>query len=143
MDKSLMTPFCCGIQANWIDNGPRLQYFMCGECRQEVLAPLSPLEEPPTAATPVNLNLEPLIAPNEDPWVAFKAAYAAGTHMQYLGFKWKYPLAECAAAPRQLEEDEKEDDAWYAMVSRVSALIRDGEDEEDSVYSEMNEPQGD
>ena len=31
-----MSPTCCGGPAVWVDNGPRLQYFYCQECKQEV-----------------------------------------------------------------------------------------------------------
>jgi hypothetical protein len=31
------TPFCCGIEASWVNNGPNLQYFYCKECKNEVI----------------------------------------------------------------------------------------------------------
>lgn len=27
---------CCGIDSRFVDNGPRLQYYFCDECRKEV-----------------------------------------------------------------------------------------------------------
>lgn len=34
-------PSCCGTAARWIDNGPRLQYWLCDECKKEVTEPES------------------------------------------------------------------------------------------------------
>lgn len=29
-------PECCGKKARWVNNGPRLEYWYCGECKTEV-----------------------------------------------------------------------------------------------------------
>lgn len=31
-----MTPLCCNVESKYVDLGPRLQYFYCGECKKEV-----------------------------------------------------------------------------------------------------------
>lgn len=33
----MIKPMCCGLESLWVDNGPSLQYFFCGECRKEVV----------------------------------------------------------------------------------------------------------
>lgn len=29
-------PLCCGQPATWVNQGPRLQYYYCKECKKEV-----------------------------------------------------------------------------------------------------------
>lgn len=31
-----MNPLCCNVESKYVDLGPRLQYFYCGECKNEV-----------------------------------------------------------------------------------------------------------
>lgn len=66
MTKSLMTPMCCGMDAKWVDNGPKLSYFYCGECRNEVLAPMAPLEEPPKDGEKGLTKAFEYLPPNDD-----------------------------------------------------------------------------
>lgn len=32
----MSNPRCCGAEARWVNNGPNLQYWFCGECKNEV-----------------------------------------------------------------------------------------------------------
>lgn len=32
----MSNPTCCGKDAVWVDNGPKLKYFYCRECKKEV-----------------------------------------------------------------------------------------------------------
>lgn len=38
--------FCCGQKAVWIDNGPRLQYWYCRDCKKEVGIEKEPEKSP-------------------------------------------------------------------------------------------------
>lgn len=35
-NKSTITPKCCGLDDKWVVQSVSLQYWFCGECRQEV-----------------------------------------------------------------------------------------------------------
>jgi hypothetical protein len=36
MSKPEYTPVCCGVEATWVVLSPRLEYWYCRECKQEV-----------------------------------------------------------------------------------------------------------
>lgn len=46
-ERDLVTPICCGGNATWVDHGPGCCYWYCKDCKNEVAAPMGPLEDPP------------------------------------------------------------------------------------------------
>lgn len=44
MRDSKLTPYCCTLEATWVDNVPGKEYYYCRNCKKEVLHPLA-LEE--------------------------------------------------------------------------------------------------
>lgn len=44
MDKTIV-PYCCGVEAKWVENVPGKGYNFCESCRCEVAAPLELIDQ--------------------------------------------------------------------------------------------------